>query len=43
MTPSVVPAIAETLNNDANVIALRQDAALALGKIGDDAGCGCAV
>ena len=35
--PSVVPAIAETLNNDVNVIALRQDAALALGKIGDDA------
>ena len=35
--PSVVPALAETLNNDANVIALRQDAALALGKIGDDA------
>ena len=35
--PSVVAAIAETLNNDANVIALRQDAALALGKIGDDA------
>ena len=35
--PSVVSAIAETLNDDANVIALRQDAALALGKIGDDA------
>ena len=35
--PSVVSAIAETLNNDVNVIALRQDAALALGKIGDDA------
>ena len=35
--PSVVPALAETLNNDVNVIALRQDAALALGKIGDDA------
>ena len=35
--PSVVAAIAETLNNDANVIALRQDAALALGKIGGDA------
>ena len=35
--PSVVLALAETLNNDANVIALRQDAALALGKIGDDA------
>ncbi len=35
--PSVVSALAETLNNDANVIALRQDAALALGKIGDDA------
>ena len=35
--PSVVPALAETLNNNANVIALRQDAALALGKIGDDA------
>ena len=35
--PSVVAALAETLNNDVNVIALRQDAALALGKIGDDA------
>lgn len=35
--PSVVSALAETLNNDVNVIALRQDAALALGKIGDDA------
>ena len=35
--PSVVPALAETLNNDVNAIALRQDAALALGKIGDDA------
>ncbi len=35
--PSVVPALAETLNNDVNVIALRQDAAIALGKIGDDA------
>ena len=35
--PSVVPALAETLNNDVNVIALRQDAAVALGKIGDDA------
>lgn len=35
--PSVVAAIAETLNNDGNVIALRQDAALALGKIGDAA------
>ena len=35
--PSVVTAIVETLNNDVNVIALRQDSALALGKIGDDA------
>ena len=35
--PSVVIALAETLNNNANVIALRQDAALALGRIGDDA------
>ena len=35
--PSVVAALTETLNNNVNVIALRQDAALALGKIGDDA------
>ena len=35
--PSVALALAETLNNNANVIALRQDAAVALGKVGDDA------
>ncbi len=35
--PSVVPVLGQTLNNDANAIALRQDAATALGKIGNDA------
>ncbi|MCZ6677693.1 MAG: HEAT repeat domain-containing protein [Candidatus Poribacteria bacterium] len=35
--PSTVPDLVETLNNDANHEEIRRDAAIALGKIGNDA------